>query len=182
MAKKTLDLVIELTKQLYKFDTSFYIPIKYKELKIGWVNKKNHEVLKLIKPRNGFIDANQLIEISKNKSFYTELVKKKNYEFCPVFKQSSFSLKLNFDSYKPFGINKFFEIERSLLAPLGLPQYGIHANGWHIEKSEYIFHFAIRSKKIKHFPGLYDNIFAGGQPSKISIENNLKKKHLKKQV
>ena len=40
MAKKTLDLVIELTKQLYKFDTSFYIPIKYKELKIGWVNKK----------------------------------------------------------------------------------------------------------------------------------------------
>ena len=77
MAKKTLDLVIELTKQLYKFDTSFYIPIKYKELKIGWVNKKNREVLKLIKPRNGFIDANQLIEISKNKSFYTELVKKK---------------------------------------------------------------------------------------------------------
>ena len=46
----------------------------------------------------------------------------------------------------------------------------------HKEKSEYFFHFAIRSKKIKHFPGLYDNIFAGGQPSKISIKQNLKKR------
>ena len=40
------------------------------------------------------------IEISKNKSFYTEL-KKKNYEFCPVFKQPSFSPKIKFDSINP---------------------------------------------------------------------------------
>ena len=53
-----------------------------------------------------------------------------------------------------------------------MPQYGIHANGWQLKKSEYIFHFAIRSKKIKHFPGLYDNIFAGGQPSGISIKKS----------
>ncbi|MEC8265277.1 MAG: hypothetical protein VX009_00525 [Pseudomonadota bacterium] len=59
-----------------------------------------------------------------------------------------------------------------------MPQYGIHANGWQLKKSEYIFHFAIRSKKIKHFPGLYDNIFAGGQPSGMSIKKNLKKEAL----
>ena len=63
-----------------------------------------------------------------------------------------------------------------------MPQYGIHANGWQLKKSEYIFHFAIRSKKIKHFPGLYDNIFAGGQPSGISIKKNLKKEALEKQA
>ena len=31
------------------------------------------------------------------------------------------------------------------------------------------FILQLRSKKIKDFPNLYDNIFAGGQPSKLSI-------------
>ena len=82
---------------------------------------------------------------------------------------------MKFTLNETFGLNKLFDIERSFLAPFGFPQYGIHANGWHKEKSEYFFHLALRSKKIKHFPGLYDNVFAGGQPSGISIQKNLEK-------
>ncbi|MEL0246590.1 MAG: hypothetical protein VW954_05190 [Alphaproteobacteria bacterium] len=109
-----------------------------------------------------------------DKNFYAKKGKKK-FEFCPVFKNSSVSPKKKFHHEKIFGLNQLFDIERDLLSPLGLPQYGIHANGWHKEKSEYFFHFALRSKKIKYFPNLYDNIFAGGQPSDLSIRKNLEK-------
>ena len=109
-----------------------------------------------------------------DKNFYAKKGKKK-FEFCPVFKNSSVSPKKKFHHEKIFGLNKLFDIERDLLSPLGLPQYGIHANGWYKEKSEYFFHFALRSKKIKYFPNLYDNIFAGGQPSDLSIRKNLEK-------
>ena len=141
---------------------------------IGWIHKRNNKILKFLKKENDFIDLKEVKKISRNKNFYAKLNKKQN-EFCPVFAQPSFSPKVKFNHNKVFGIDKLFDIERNLLAPLGLPQYGIHANGWSKKKSEYFFHFAIRSEQIKHFPNLYDNIFAGGQPSEISIQKNLKK-------
>ena len=125
--------------------------------------------------RDGYIDAEELKRISKDKKFYTITKIKNEYEFCPVFEQPSCSPNVNFDCKKIFGKDKLFDIERDLLAPLGLPQYGIHANGWYKEKSEFFFCFALRSSQIEHFPGLYDNIFAGGQPSAISIKQNLEK-------
>ena len=57
MAKKTLDLVIEHTKELYKFDTSFFIQ-KIKIPTLGGYTKKN-KILKFFEIRDGYIDANQ---------------------------------------------------------------------------------------------------------------------------
>ena len=116
MAKKTLDLVIELTKELYKIDTSSYIPIKYRKLDIGWIHKKNNINFKISKEENDFIDFKEVKKISRNKNFYAKLNKKYN-EFCPVFDQPSFSPKVKFNHNKVFGIDKLFDIERNLLAP-----------------------------------------------------------------
>ena len=159
-------------------DTTSFVPIKHKKINIDWVNNKNQKILNFFEIKNHSIDAKKLQEISKNKKFYADLDIKENYEFCPVFEQPSISPNKKFNRHESFGKNKLFDMERNLLAPLGLPQYGIHANGWRKEKSEYLFYFAIRSKQIKDFPGLYDNIFAGGQPSNLSIHKNLKKEAL----
>ena len=43
------------------------------------------------------------------------------------------------------------------------------SHDWSKYKNSTLLHLAIRSKKIRNFPGLYDNLIAGGQPSKISI-------------
>ena len=61
--KKKLDLVIELTKELYKIDISSYIPIKYRKLDIGWIHKRNNKILKFLKKENDFID------LKKSKNF-----------------------------------------------------------------------------------------------------------------
>ncbi len=68
-----------------------------------------------------------------------------------------------------------YEIERDLLSLFGLPAYGIHCNVWSKYKNSTVIHLAVRSKKVRNFPGLYDNLVAGGQPSKISIIENLYK-------
>ena len=101
--------------------------------------------------------------------------KKVNLELCPVFEQSSFDPKKKFDRKKKFGLERLFDVERNFLSSFGLPQYGIHCNGWSKKKSDIFFHLAVRSKKLRDFPNHFDNIFAGGQPTGISINDNLKK-------
>ena len=95
MSKKTLDLVIELTKELYKFDTSSYIPIKHKKINIGWIHKNNSEILKFLKKENDFIDAKQVSDISKDKNFYAKKGKK-NLSSVQYLKIPQFLLKKNF--------------------------------------------------------------------------------------
>jgi isopentenyldiphosphate isomerase len=54
-----------------------------------------------------------------------------------------------------------------------LPAYGVHCNVWSKVGNSTIIHLAKRSKTIDKFPGFYDNLVAGGQPTKISIKDNL---------
>ncbi len=104
--------------------------------------------------------------------------KKLMKETCPVFCSFSIKPKLKFNENKIFGENEILSLPRNLISIFGFPSYGVHCNGWSKKKDTYIIHMAIRSKKINEFPGLYDNLFAGGQPSNISIKNNLKKEAL----
>ena len=105
------------------------------------------------------------------------LIKPKNLtnEICPIFDCQSLKPKIKFDHQQIFCKENIFEIERDLLSLFGLPAYGIHCNVWSKYKNSTLLHLAIRSKKIRNFPGLYDNLIAGGQPSKISIIDNLHK-------
>ena len=99
-------------------------------------------------------------------------------EMCPVFSSFSKNPELNFNENKIFGENQILSVPRNLMPTFGFPSYGVHCNGWSKKRDTYILHMAIRSKEINEFPGLYDNLFAGGQPSNISIKNNLEKEAL----
>ena len=98
-----------------------------------------------------------------------------NKETCPIFNKNSSTPKLKFDHQKPFGTKKLFAIDRNLLSCFGFPQYGVHLNGWSFKNKNYYLHLAKRSEKLYDFPGLYDNLVAGGQPLGLSIYKNLRK-------
>ena len=51
----------------------------------------------------------------------------------------------------------------------------MHCNVWSKFKNSTIIHLAKRSRKLNNFPGLYDNLIAGGQPIDLSIKNNFYK-------
>ena len=105
------------------------------------------------------------------------MIKPKNLtkEICPIFDRQSLRPKIKFDHQQIFCKENIFEIERDFLPLFGLPSYGIHCNVWSNYKNSTLLHLALRSKKIRNFPGLHDNLIAGGQPSQISIIDNLYK-------
>ena len=136
---------------------------------MGWIHKSNLENYDEFK-------CNKTLQIGDLKKL-SNLIKPKNptKEICPIFDNQSLKPKIKFDHQQLFCKEKIFEIERDFLSLFGLPSYGTHCNVWSKYKNSTLLHLAIRSKKIRHFPGLYDNLIAGGQPSKISIIDNLHK-------
>ncbi len=119
-----------------------------------------------------YIDINKVISLTKKKISGKVT---KNKEICPIFNENSITPKLKFNHHKPFGSKKLFAIDRSFLSCFGFPQYGVHLNGWSFKKKNYFLYLAKRSKKLNDFPGLYDNLVAGGQPLDLSIYKNLRK-------
>ena len=96
-------------------------------------------------------------------------------ELCPVFNFESLNPKLQFDQKEKFCNGKLFQIDRHDLSNYGFPAYGVHCNVWSKFKNSTIIHLAKRSSKLNNFPGLYDNLIAGGQPIDLSIKSNLYK-------
>ena len=156
-------------RQLNKFDISDYIPVVFKKKQLGWVNKDNDFELPFSLESVSSIDVKKLINFSEKKNF------RKKGEFCPIFYYDSLSPKIHFNHNKKFCDSKIFFIERSFLSKFGLPAYGVHCNVWSKFRNSVLIHLAKRSSKLKKFPGMYDNLIAGGQPMKISIKNNLHK-------
>jgi len=63
----------------------------------------------------------------------------------------------------------------------GVPSYGVHVNGWVRDPDNpssdvpWAMWVATRSMSKATYPGLFDQMVAGGQPSKISFDENVRK-------
>ena len=116
------------------------------------------------------------MDIGKIIDFTNQSVsRKRELEYCPIFDFESLKPKLKFDHKKKFCHGRKFIIERKFLSKFGFPAYGVHCNVWSKFKNSTIIHLAKRSVKLNSFPGLYDNLIAGGQPIDLSIKNNFYK-------
>ena len=158
-----------MLKELYTKDLSGFIPIKYRKKNIGWLNKCNLNLSEKFRTFDSHIELCHVVNYSLKKS------KNQIIEYCPIFYCESLDPQKTFNHKKKFCEKKIFKINRKHLSQFGLPVYGVHCNVWSKLKNSTIFHFAIRSKKLKKFPGFYDNLIAGGQPVGLSIEENLQK-------
>lgn len=71
-----------------------------------------------------------------------------------------------------WGRAPLFEMDRNATIFFGLPVFGIHVNGFYYENDRMNIWLQIRSKKVRAWPGLYDQMAAGGQPVGISVREN----------
>ena len=116
------------------------------------------------------------MDISKIIDFtHQSVLRERDLEYCPIFNFESLKPKLKFDHKNKFCNGRKFIIERKFLSKFGFPAYGVHCNVWSKFKNSTIIHLAKRSVKLNSFPGLYDNLIAGGQPIDLSIKNNFYK-------
>ncbi len=141
----------------------------FKKKKIGWINTYNEHDLPFSLRSESNIDIEKLINITHKNGC------EENPELCPIFNYESLNPKIKFNHNRIFCKSKIFDIERKLLSKYGLPAYGVHCNVWSKTGKSILIHLAKRSKNLKKFPGMYDNLIAGGQPVDISIKDNLYK-------
>ena len=155
--------------EINTFDLSAYTPIRLKKKKIGWLNNK-------IISDNSLPTDNDYVKYSHLDEFIKKLEKNdSSTENCPVFLFPSLKPKKVFPETSKFCNENIFIIKRNLLSLFGLPSYGVHCNVWTKHKDKFVIYFAKRSEKLKSFPGYIDNTVAGGQPTNLSIFENLKK-------
>lgn len=68
-----------------------------------------------------------------------------------------------------------FEIDRSAASLFGLRTFGQHVNGLVAQHGALFMWVARRSRQRKSFPGMLDQLVAGGLPKGLSLEENLRK-------
>jgi len=79
------------------------------------------------------------------------------------------------------GAQPALRMERAAMIYFGVPSYGVHVNGWVRNPDDpssdvpWAMWIAARSMSKATYPGLLDQMVAGGQPSAISFEENVQK-------
>jgi hypothetical protein len=68
-----------------------------------------------------------------------------------------------------------FDMERAVISFFGLPSYGVHMNGYVGHGTDMKMWIGERSQVNPVEPGKLDQLVAGGQPSYLSIRENLTK-------
>ena len=182
ISKRNSDLIIQSLKNLNSYNLKKFLPIKYKDKKIGWINRKKLAFFKK-KLECSFLNSLCIIDLYSNGSdniqkLYNCIVDDSNFKYtenCSIFNFDSLNPKRIFKKNQKFEKEQIYKIPRIMLNILGLPAYGVHCNGWKAENNNIFFYLSKRSKKLKTFPGLYDNLIGGGQPYNLSLKENLMK-------
>ncbi len=74
-----------------------------------------------------------------------------------------------------FAAKPLFQMERAAVPRLGVRAYGVHMNGYVRRGGAIEMWIARRSRAKPTFPGMLDNMVAGGQPIGIGLADNLVK-------
>lgn len=74
-----------------------------------------------------------------------------------------------------FGVEPLATLDRAAVSWFGVPAYGVHLNGF-VRRADGLWMWvAVRSRSKPNFPGMLDNMVAGGQPVGISARDNMRK-------
>ena len=135
--------------------------------------------------RHGAISLHPEVEKESDSNKLTQLIQESN-----VILKKKYSLKGWRNEFLPvatrYGESPKFHLERAMIPYFGIKAYGVHINGYvydenslkvGIPRISHIF-VARRSRTKSTFPSMLDHIVAGGQPSHISLFENVLKECL----
>ena len=74
---------------------------------------------------------------------------------------------------RSFGAPPYFKMERAAFPLMGLRAYGVHVNGFVRERGRLVMWIGRRAYGKATYPGMLDNMVAGGQPYGLSLTDNL---------
>lgn len=169
-----MDRIAECTAH----DLNRFIPFHVAGADLGWVRRDWLEALGSIRDETGaliFDKTERRVALSDRYTTFSErsaamdqvvhalqdigLVPRMGHELYPVVTR--------------FGAPPYLALERAAMPAFGAPAFGVHMHGFVRKPEGMHMWIARRSSRKVTFPGMLDNLVAGGQPIGISLQENL---------
>ena len=153
-------------------DLSAFVPLALGKTRVGWIHHKlgmelgrwpeafamnEHSVS--MAPHAGDFDKRSAAVEPALKAFADQgLITAWRDEPYPVMKE--------------WGETPLMQIERAACPALGIRSWGVHVNGF-VRKSDGLHMWVAKRASDKTYPGMLDNMVAGGQPIGIGLHDNV---------
>ncbi len=92
---------------------------------------------------------------------------KEKFRIFPLWRDETWRAAVNFNAQAEF------LIERGCVSLFGLPSWGVYLNGYVKKHNDIYMWIATRAKTKKEWPGLLDQLAAGGQPHNLTPFENM---------
>ena len=153
--------------------TDGFAPFRIDGAQIGWINATFATALKpytdIFEFGLGGITLSPALDSydSRTKAVGAMLEILRNDGLIPGWRDEAYPVGAGFYS------NALLEMERAAIPYFGIPAYGVHVNGYVIDNNELKMWIARRADDKPTYPGLLDNMVAGGQPVGIGLLENV---------
>ncbi len=154
-------------------DTNDYFPFRVDDVRVGWIHR---EFAPALAPFSGIFERGDVdISLSPELVDYSARTDAVDAALRLLYKAGWFS-GWREERY-PVGRNSsspaFFEMERAAVPRFGVSAYGVHINGFVRDGDRLFMWIARRAEDKPTYPGMLDNIIAGGQPVGLGLKENV---------
>ncbi len=154
-------------------DVTSYLPFFVSDARVGWIH---HEFSHALLPFDDcFTVEADSVRLADHLGDYQSRTAAVHQVICSLNKAGWFSGWRE----EPYAVGKgfyekpFFEMERAAVPRFGVAAYGVHVNGFVKDDDELLMWIARRADDKPTYPGMLDNMVAGGQPVGLGLLENV---------
>ena len=154
-------------------EESSYLPFLVSDVRVGWIH---HDFSNVLSPFDDFftveVDSVRLADHLGDYQSRTVAIDRvtrilNNAGWFPGWRAETYGVGTGF--YE----RPFFEMERAAVPRFGVGAYGVHINGFVRDGDELLMWIARRADDKPTYPGMLDNMVAGGQPVGVGLLENV---------
>lgn len=155
-----------------RLESISYLPFIVQETTLGWVRQDRANILKeygdIISVRDSFLSFAPSIATSEYETAIAVLVDRLTEAGHVAPKRNEL-----YDVARRVRAPALFRMERAAVSFFGIAACGVHLNGYVRKNDNMFLWIGKRANDRRIEPGKLDNIVAGGQPSGLSLRDNL---------
>ena len=154
-------------------DVSAYLPFMVSDIRVGWIH---HDFSTALSPFDDLftveVNSVRLADHLGNYRSRTMAVDQvirtlNNAGWFSGWRAEPYAVGTGFYD------KSFFEMERAAVSRFGVAAYGVHINGFVRDGDELLMWIARRADDKPTYPGMLDNMVAGGQPVGLGLLENV---------
>lgn len=154
-------------------DASSYLPFCVSDARVGWIH---HDFAKALLPFDDYFTIEvDSVRLADHLDDYQSRTVAIDQVTCTLDNAGWFS-GWRAELYgvgRGFYERPLFEMERAAVPRFGVAGYGVHINGFVKDGNELLMWIARRADDKPTYPGMLDNMVAGGQPVRLGLLENV---------